>query len=206
MANNRDGVFYAKNQENNISTIYKMVSWVTKEKDSLVKATLKMINFLFYRINKLVSLVNEIYSIQPFGSIPKLRSFSRQASLTHALKLPFPATKSICSSSSSSKRMCFIVLPERSNDFFSFFSCIGNYRRYNEFRYGNYHILSKQSLNVKITMPRSAGTPTRHLTTNDNDSIEVAMYQYTFPTGKGKARLSEIPSMPLISIQEVSHA
>lgn len=142
---------------------------------------------------------------QPIGFIPNLRSFSRQASLTHALKLPFPATKSICASSSSSNRICFIVLLERSNDFFSFFSCIGNYHLYNECEYGNYHILLKQSLTENITMPRSAGTLTRHLTTNDSNSIEVAMPKYTFLTGKGKARLPKIFHLCFTTVQGVNH-
>jgi hypothetical protein len=97
------------------------------------------------------------------------------------------------------------VLLERSNDFFSFFSCIGNYHLYNECEYGNYHVLLKQSLIENITMPRSAGTPTRHLTTNDNNTIEVAMNQYTFLTRKGKARLPKIFLMYSTSVQGARH-
>ncbi len=153
----------------------------------------------------LISNQSYYWLVQILGFTPKVRSFSRQASLTHALKLPFPATKSICASSSSSNRICFIVLLDRSNDFFSFFSCIGSYHLYNERKYGNYHILLKQSLIENITMPRSAGTPTRHLTTNDSNSIEVAMYQYTFLTGKDKARLPKIFLMRLTSVQGAYH-
>ncbi|WP_275384112.1 hypothetical protein [Xenorhabdus bovienii] len=57
----------------------------------------------------------------------------------------------------------------------------------------------------KETPPNDIGRIKRGLTTNDNDNIEVAMYQYTFLIGKGKARLSEIPSMCLITVQGVSH-
>lgn len=65
---------------------------------------------------------------QPFGSMPSLRSFSLHDSFTQALKLPFPAMDSICSSSGSSKRIIFLVLPERSCFDFSHSSCIGAYR------------------------------------------------------------------------------
>ncbi|WP_071826470.1 hypothetical protein [Xenorhabdus bovienii] len=58
----------------------------------------------------------------------------------------------------------------------------------------------------KETPPNDIGRIKRGLTTNDNDNIEVAMYQYTFLIGKDKARLSEITPTPLNSIQEVSHA
>ncbi|CDG86517.1 hypothetical protein [Xenorhabdus bovienii] len=46
---------------------------------------------------------------------------------------------------------------------------------------------------IKSTPPNSATNTERGLTTNDNDNIEVAMYQYTFLIRKGKARLPKIP-------------
>jgi hypothetical protein len=103
-------------------------------------------------------------------------SFSRHASLTHELKLPVPATVFICSSSSSSKRICFIVLLERSKDFFSFLSCIGNYHNYNEFTFGNYHC---KAVLYKKQSPVSARTLTGLLTHNVNGSNTMAMYKST---------------------------
>ncbi len=102
---------------------------------------------------------------QPFGSMPSLRSFSLHDSFTHALKLPFPAMDSICSSSGSSKRMCFIVLPERSKSFFIFACCIGSYHWCNVVLDGNYHRDIKQ---LKTATPHSAVTLARRLTTNDS--------------------------------------
>lgn len=71
-----------------------------------------------------------LVSCQPLGSMPSLRSLSRQAFFTHELKLPGPATSLICCNNVSSKRMFFFVLPERSNFGFTFSSCIGTYHRY----------------------------------------------------------------------------
>ncbi|VFS47383.1 Uncharacterised protein [Budvicia aquatica] len=64
---------------------------------------------------------------QLLGSMPNLRSFSLQPSLTHALKLPRPTTDSICANKASSKRIIFRVLPERSVLLFKFFPCIRSY-------------------------------------------------------------------------------
>nr|EBQ5244464.1 hypothetical protein [Salmonella enterica subsp. salamae] len=83
---------------------------------------------------------------------------------------------SICSSSGSSKRMCFIVLPERSKSFFIFACCIGSYHWCNVVLDGNYHRDIKQ---LKTATPRSAVTLARRLTTNDNRSIKVAMKNHT---------------------------
>ncbi|MDC9622251.1 hypothetical protein PSI22_11555 [Xenorhabdus sp. XENO-7] len=58
---------------------------------------------------------------------------------------------------------------------------------------------------IKSTPPNSATNTERGLTTNDNDNIEVAMYQYTFLIGKGKARLPKILSMRFTSIQGVHY-
>lgn len=68
--------------------------------------------------------IEEAGEYQPFGSMPNLRSFSLHDSFTHALKLPFPAMDSICSSSGSSNRIIFLVLPERSCFDFSYSSCM----------------------------------------------------------------------------------
>ncbi|WP_339385654.1 hypothetical protein [Xenorhabdus sp. PB30.3] len=57
----------------------------------------------------------------------------------------------------------------------------------------------------KETPPNSATNTERGLTTNDSNSIEVAMYQYTFLIGKGKARLPKIFPMRLTSVQGVNH-
>ena len=54
-------------------------------------------------------------------------------------------------------------------------------------------------MTLEITKPGSVGTLTGLLTTNDKTSIEVAMYKYTFLIGKGKARLSDINPIRLIS-------
>ncbi len=115
--------------------------------------------------------------VQPFGSIPSRSSRWRQESLTHELKLPCPATESICSSSESSKRMFFTVLLERSNSRFVFFSCIGIYQWCSVFVDGIYHLVLNQEL--KTAKPGSALTLTGPLTTNVNVSNEVAMLNHT---------------------------
>ncbi|EKN5086616.1 host cell division inhibitor Icd-like protein [Yersinia enterocolitica] len=116
-------------------------------------------------------------AVQPFGSIPSRSSRWRQESLTHELKLPCPATESICSSSESSKRMFFTVLLERSNSRFVFFSCIGIYQWCSVFVDGIYHLVLNQEL--KTAKPGSALTLTGPLTTNVNASNEVAMLNHT---------------------------
>lgn len=117
--------------------------------------------------------------VQPFGSIPSRSSRWRQESLTHELKLPCPATESICSSSESSKRMFFTVLLERSNSRFVFFSCIGIYQWCSVFVDGIYHLVLNQEL--KTAKPGSALTLAGPLTTNDRISIEVAMKNHITP-------------------------
>lgn len=99
---------------------------------------------------------------QAFGSIPNLRSFSRQASLTQELNCPGPAALFICSSSSSSKRMFLAVLLERSKSRLGFFSCIGIYQSCRVNADGIYHLLLKQVL--KTAKPGSARTLTGLLT------------------------------------------
>ncbi len=58
---------------------------------------------------------------------------------------------------------------------------------------------------IKSTPPNSATNTERGLTTNDNNSIEVAMYQYTFLTRKGKVCLPKICPMCLTSVQGAYH-
>ena len=127
---------------------------------------------------------------QPLGSMPSLRSLSRQAFFTHELKLPGPATSLICCNNVSSKRMFFFVLPDRSNFGFTFSSCIGTYHRYKLKSNGTYHIKNTQPLNT--AKPGSAGTLTGLLTTNDNESIEVAMLNHTtHPQGRDSYNLNK---------------
>ncbi|HEJ9057489.1 TPA: host cell division inhibitor Icd-like protein [Serratia fonticola] len=81
--------------------------------------------------------------------------------------------------------MCFIVLPLRSNAFFSFSSCIGSYQYYNGNRNGNYHFVVNQYHSVKTAKPGSGGTLTGPLTTTDSLNIEVAMSDHITPlTGR----------------------
>lgn len=134
---------------------------------------------------------------QPFGSIPSFRSLSRQESFTHELKLPCPATALICSSNESSKRMCFIVLPLRSNAFFPFSSCIGSYQYYNGNTNGNYHSVVKQYSSFKTMMPRSGGTLAGHLTTTDSTSIEVAVMDIITPLNGRSAHTQDSERHPV---------
>jgi hypothetical protein len=121
-----------------------------------------------------------------------LASFSRQASLTHELKLPLPATKSICASKSSSKRICLVVLLERSKDFLSFLSCIGSYRYDKLNLKGSYHYICNY---LKKAMPRSAGTLSRHLTTNIKRSNAMANSNDTLRPKNGQPDLSNLISV-----------
>lgn len=109
---------------------------------------------------------------QPLGSIPPCRSFSRQASLTHELNWPFPAAALICSNKSSSKRMCFIVLPERSKFFFVLDGCIGSYRWCKVKLNGNYHFNVKQ---LKTAKPAGA--------TNTNGPLTKPLVEVTVMAG-----------------------
>lgn len=131
------------------------------------------------------TLCNVAEKNQALGLIPSFRSLSRHESLTQELKLPCPATALICSSSSSSKRMCFMVLPLRSNAFFCLSSCIGSYQYYNGNTDGNYQFAVIQYQSVKTAKPEGALTPIGLLTTTDSNSIEVAMSnRTTHPQGR----------------------
>lgn len=99
---------------------------------------------------------------QPFGSIPNLRSFSRQASLTHELNCPGPAASLICSNNSSSKRIFFFVLPDRSKAAFKFLSCIGTYHRVK--LKTSWYVPFLVYATMKLTKPGSGGTLTGPLT------------------------------------------
>ncbi len=113
---------------------------------------------------------------QPLGSMPRCCSFSRQASLTHELNWPFPAAALICSNKSSSNRMCFIVLPERSKFFFVLDGCIGSYHWCKVYLDGNYHLNVKQ---LKITKPAGATNTNGPLTKPLVEVIVMAGSQHT---------------------------
>ncbi|WP_415645909.1 host cell division inhibitor Icd-like protein [Serratia ureilytica] len=142
-------------------------------------------NLSFEQNQYVTNLLGNQFSLgrgaQPFGSIPSLRNLSRQESLTHELKFPCPAMVLICSSSESSKRMCFIVLPLRSNAFFSFSPCIGSYQYYNGDTNGNYRFVVNQYHFVNTAKPGSGGTLTGPLTTTDSSDIEAAMQNHITP-------------------------
>lgn len=138
------------------------------------------------------TLCNVAGKNQALGLIPSFRSLSRHESLTQELKLPCPATALICSSSSSSKRMCFMVLPLRSNAFFCLLSCIGSYQNYNSNTDGNYQLAVIQYQSVKTAKPEGALTPIGLLTTTDSNSIEVAMSnRTTHPQGRDSYTLKK---------------
>lgn len=138
------------------------------------------------------TLCNVAEKDQALGLIPSFRSLSRHESLTQELKLPCPATALICSSSSSSKRMCFMVLPLRSNAFFCLSSCIGSYQYYNGNTDGNYQFAVIQYQSVKTAKPEGALTPIGLLTTTDSNSIEVAMSnRTTHPQGRDSYTLKK---------------
>lgn len=119
----------------------------------------------------------EISNVHPLGVMPCLRSFSLHASFTHELNLPGPAVSSICFKRSSSNRIFFFVLPERSKAGLIFLSCIGTYRYCRLNLNGTYRYIFVQPLNA--TKPGSGGTLTGPLTTTDRISIEAAMKNHT---------------------------
>ncbi len=110
---------------------------------------------------------------QPFGSIPNLRNLSRQASLTQALKLPLPAIDSICTSSSSSKRIFFFVLPDLSNSFLVLLSCIGMYQCVRVNYIGTYQYKVIECVYLQKATPRSAANTVE--ASNQRPLIEVTM-------------------------------
>lgn len=164
----------------------KVIEFCQSIKKGSQSATLGNVD-IKYRVseNTNISLLLWHGKYQFLGLTPNLSSSLRQAVLTHALNEVSAEAVLICSNRSSSKRICFIVLPERSNAFFSFFSCIGNYHGYNDYEYGNYRDTITQWLLTKKAMPRSALTLTGHLITNDSLIIEVTMSKHNTPvTGR----------------------
>ncbi|HHZ7364691.1 MAG: host cell division inhibitor Icd-like protein [Proteus vulgaris] len=97
--------------------------------------------------------------------------------------------------------MCFIVLPDLSNDFFSFFSCIGNYRSYNGFPYGNYHYYLVQD---KLTTPRSATNTVEAFNHNVKESYDMAMYKSTQTHPKFKWRFFSCQQSKYFSVEATS--
>ncbi len=147
--------------------------------------------------------------VQILGFIPKVRSFSRQASLTHELKLPLSATSSICSSRSSSKRIVRRVLLFRSYGFLFFSSCIGSNHYGSLLNSGANHYKDEHH---KKAMPRSGGTLTRHLT---KPLIEVTIMadtqsnqtrpKFTLLIASGIQPLAGLPSLIFVSHQGAYH-
>ncbi|CEE93470.1 conserved hypothetical protein [Xenorhabdus nematophila str. Anatoliense] len=201
MVNNRDGVLYAENNECYISTNYIDIDWFKKEKDNMGNAIL----VLFNGINQFIALNNAIFLVQPLGSIPNRSNSLRPKVLSQLAKLipDFWAASSNCSFSSGVIRILncgdcpspfgllsrFIV--DKWSPIALALSILGG------------HLNTVKP--IKSTPPHSATNTERGLTTHDNYNIEVAMFQYTFLTGKGKARLPKIFPMYLISVLEVSH-
>ncbi|HHR6141147.1 TPA: host cell division inhibitor Icd-like protein [Providencia alcalifaciens] len=164
----------------------KIIEFCQSIKKGSQSATLENVDIKYRASENInISLLLWYGKYQFLGLTPNLSSSLRQAVLTHALNEVSAEAVLICSNRSSSKRICFIVLPERSNAFFSFFSCIGNYHSYNDYEYGNYRDTITQWLLTKKAMPRSALTLTGHLITTDNEAIEVTMSKHNTPvTGR----------------------
>ncbi len=114
---------------------------------------------------------------QPLGLNPWLNNFARQASFTHELNWPGPAAILICSNSSSSKRMFFFVLPERSNPAFVFLSCIGTY--HGDRLETSWYVPLFICATMKITKPRTVRAVAGLLTANVNRTNAMAGSQHT---------------------------
>ncbi len=119
---------------------------------------------------------SDVSNGQPFGLASRSKRW-RQASLTHALNWPGPAASSICSKSSSSKRIFFFVLPDRSKAGLVFLSCIGTYRYCRLKINGTYQFVFVQPLNT--AKPGSALTLTGPLTKPLNEVTVMADQQHT---------------------------
>ncbi|PHM24550.1 hypothetical protein Xbud_03258 [Xenorhabdus budapestensis] len=142
---------------------------------------------------------------QPFGSIPNLRNLSRQASLTQALKLPLPAIDSICTSSSSSKRMFFFVLPDLSNGFLVLLSCIGMYQCVRVNYIGTYQYKVIKCVYLQKATPRSAANTVE--ASNQRPLIEVTiMADIQHTPACPKFTCLDVLATPEIIFQEVHHA
>ena len=108
-----------------------------------------------------------------------LKSLSLQASLTHLLKFPFPAAFSICSKSSSSNRIFFIVLLVRSK-FGFFFSCMVGTTSVNLSACGTYHMDSEfcnaqqcWSTKGRLTSPTIKGLRAAGFDTGQQVTVKV---------------------------------
>ncbi len=164
-----------------------------------------ILNILLKCITQGIIKNNEVYSDQPLGSIPNRPNSLRPKVLSQFARLipDFWAASSNCTFNSGDIRIL------NCGDCPSPFGLLS---RFIVDKWSPIELtlsISGGHLNmvkpIKSTPPNSAINTERGLTTHDNHSIEVAMYQYTFLTRKGKARLSKIhPTCP-ISIQGVSH-
>lgn len=116
-----------------------------------------------------------------FGSVRKDFSYLFNLILQAVLTQPekdspsFLACWLICSSRSSSKRICFIVLFERSKSFFSFFSCIGSYHCGRLDYNGSYHYIRNY---LKKAIPRSTDPTLRDLTTITLTEVMIMANRY----------------------------
>lgn len=106
-----------------------------------------------------------------------LLNFSLQASLTQALKLPAPAALFISAKRSSSNRIFFLVLPERSKAALLLLSCIGTYRYIRIIRNGTYRNLIPQPLNA--AKPEGATNTNGPLTKPLTEITIMAELQHT---------------------------
>ena len=133
-----------------------------------------------------------------FGSVRKDFNYLFNLILQAVLTQPendspsFLACWLICSSRSSSKRICFIVLFERSKSFFSFFSCIGSYHCGRLDYNGNYHYIRNY---LKKAIPRSTDPTLRDLTTNIKRSNAMANSNDTLRPKNGQPDLSNLISV-----------
>lgn len=140
----------------------------------------------FYNSAELIKWVD-------FGSVRKDFSYLFNLILQAVLTQPekdspsFLACWLICSSRSSSKRRFFLVLFERSNLFFSFFSCTGTplcvkllLKGTPHYRYGN---LKKQSPEVLATLSRdlTINTNQGNAMANSNDTLHPENGQLDLP-------------------------
>ncbi len=116
------------------------------------------------------------FSDQPLGRLLSRSTRWRHACFTHALNCPLPAIFSIFSKRSSSKRMFFIVLFERSNLCFEVFSCIGRYLCCMFSLSGTYQNKSKQ---LNIAKLGGASTPAEPLTKPLMGVTVMAEHQHT---------------------------
>ncbi|CCW30524.1 hypothetical protein XNC3_2060003 [Xenorhabdus nematophila F1] len=172
------------------------------EKGSTVNATLNLLSF-----RELVNYQIYCWLVQPFGSTPSL-SNSLRPNVFNQLPKVIPtsdAASSNCAFNSGDSLTLNIGERPAPLGLLSLFG-VDMYRPITLISKSIGLYLNISSYSNK-TPPNGITSTKRGLTTNDNYNIEVAMFQYTFLTGKGKARLPKIFPMYLISISilEVSH-